>query len=106
MSAALLVAAGLFTACSGHETDEPVVEKPDMIEMSDENTTRDFTAQGGTWQIDFTSSKDWTATKSVSLVAEWYHFTPGQGKAKKRCEQTLQVKRLEAGGSYPEQRDK
>lgn len=83
MSAALLVAAGLFTACSGHETDGPVVEKPDMIEISDENTTRDFTAQGGTWQIDFTSSKDWTTTKSVSLVTEWYHFTPGQGKAGK-----------------------
>lgn len=81
ISAVLVVAVGLFTACSRHEIDEPPVQQPDMIELSDGDTIRDFTARGGTWQIDFTASKEWTASKVVSLVAEWYHFTPKQGEA-------------------------
>lgn len=81
ISAFLVVAAGLFAACSRHEADEPPVPQPDMIELSDGDTIMDFTARGGTWQIDFTASREWTATKVVSLIAGWYYFTPKQGEA-------------------------
>lgn len=81
ISALLVVAAGLFAACSRHEADEPPVPQPDMIELSDGDTIMDFTARGGTWQIDFTASREWTATKVVSLFAGWYYFTPKQGEA-------------------------
>ncbi|MFR0763310.1 MAG: BACON domain-containing protein [Alistipes communis] len=61
--------------------DEPPAPQADHIVLTDGESSRDFSAEGGTWQIDFDATADWTAEQVIPIAVQWYHFTPRLGKA-------------------------
>ena len=71
----------LLAGCSKSGTSEPQAPQADRIVLSDGESSRDFSAEGGTWQIDFDASADWTAEQVIPIAVQWYHFTPRQGMA-------------------------
>ena len=71
----------LLAGCSKSEPSEPPTQQADRIVLTDGESSRDFSAEGGTWQIDFEVSADWTAEQVIPIAVQWYHFTPRQGKA-------------------------
>lgn len=71
----------LLAGCSKSGTSEPQAPQADRIVLTDGESSRDFSAEGGTWQIDFDATADWTAEQVIPIGVQWYHFTPRQGKA-------------------------
>ena len=71
----------LVISCS--KQDEPNISNPqqDTLLLTDKETSRNFPDEGGTWQINFTASMEWTAEQVIPIAVQWYHFTPRQGKA-------------------------
>ena len=71
----------LLMGCSESDPFEPSAPQADRIVLSDGESSRDFSAEGGTWQIDFEVSADWTAEQVIPIAVQWYHFTPRRCKA-------------------------
>ena len=71
----------LLAGCSKSESSEPPTQQADRIVLTDGESSRDFSAEGGTWQIDFDASADWTAEQVIPIAVQWYHFTPRRCKA-------------------------
>ena len=74
----------LLAGCSKSGTSEPQAPQADRIVLSDGESSRDFSAEGGTWQIDFEVSADWTAEQVIPIAVQWDHFTPRQGQSRSR----------------------
>lgn len=74
----------LVISCS--KQDEPNISNPqqDTLLLTDKETSRNFPDEGGTWQINFTASMEWTAEQVIPIAVQWYHFTPRQGKGRSR----------------------
>ena len=71
----------MLIGCSKSVPDEPPAPQDDHIVLTDGESSRDFSAEGGTWQIDFDATADWTAEQVIPIAVQWYHFTPRLGKA-------------------------
>lgn len=71
----------LLAGCSKSGPSEPTAPQVDRIVLTDGESSRDFSAEGGTWQINFDATADWTAEQVIPIAVQWYHFTPRLGKA-------------------------
>ena len=71
----------LLAGCSKSEPSEPPTQQADRIVLTDGESSRDFSAEGGTWQIDFDASANWIAEQVIPIAVQWYHFTPRRCKA-------------------------
>ena len=71
----------MLIGCTKSVPDEPPAPQADHIVLTDGESSRDFSAEGGTWQIDFDATADWTAEQVIPIAVQWYHFTPRLGKA-------------------------
>ncbi|WP_302382613.1 hypothetical protein [uncultured Alistipes sp.] len=70
----------LLAGCSKSESSEPPAPQTDRIVLTNGESSRDFSAEGGTGQIDFDASVDWTAEQVIPIAVQWYHFTPRQAR--------------------------
>lgn len=67
--------------CSESGPSEPSASQADRIVLTDGESSRDFSSEGGTSRIDFVTLADWIAEQVIPIAVQWEHFTPRRCKA-------------------------